>query len=144
MKKILLLILLASIFAACGGDDDPVDEEAQKREWKGDKAGYNPVVGEWRVFTLNGGIRAEDSPLIYKFTTDRKWYISERISNATGEPIYDSAPTSYEINETQIKKNSVVHIYGLKDRELSIDSPGIVYFLIPFVKGGTGNPVPEE
>lgn len=145
MKKILLLMLLfVSIFAACSGDDDPVDEDAKKREWKGDKADYNPVVGEWRVFTMNGGIRAENAPLVYKFTSDRKWYIAERISEATGEPIYVSVPTNYEINDTQIKKNSVVHVYALKNRELSIDSPGTVYVLTPFVKGGTGEPVPEN
>lgn len=137
MKKIFLLVLLATLFAACSSDDD--DNE---KSWKGDKEGYNPLVGQWSVFMLGDEMRNPDSPLIYRFTTDRKWYITETVEN--GNPIYNNTPTPYQMNETQIMKGNVVHLYNLSDdkKKLIIDSPGTVYTLIPYTGEDGGEPIP--
>lgn len=139
MKKIFLLVLLAALFAACSSSDD---DEGDDRSWKGDKEGYNPVVGQWSVDMIGDEMRHPSKPLIYRFSSDRKWYITEKVEN--GNPVYDNTPTPYQINDDQIMKGNVVHLYKLSadKKKLTIDSPGTVYTLIPYVNNEGGEPSP--
>jgi len=138
MKKLLFLILAAILFAGCSSDkDDPLED------WKGDSPEMNPVAGEWQVLYVNMQMRKD--PMVYKFTSDRKWFITETISKATQEPVYSGNGNPYQINESQILKGHVIHTYEMKhSKSLIIYSPGQIYELIPFEKGSGEVPTPQD